>query len=349
MLIVVFILYLTNNPFAAIQQSINPYQKVTQMKKIFATGIVIFGVCVVCLSQQVKPTPSGPFPNFVSASSSDWLEKAVFAVIGGVLGFISNYLLARRKEKRESKELSYELVIKDVITREESPVKDNISLIYRNQTVPNLSFISCTIKNTGNIVVKDEEIRFEFKHSDQLEILEDYIDPRPEPELGVSAISTGIVEFFERKYKIGHLVKDREVKFNFVVSAINPVLIIHDFNTVGDVKFNEASINKKKSQQEIIKSFLFVNLVLFALYPLAKSYLLSRVGADVLWSVVFLVLNLAFVKPLANILSEVIGRTGRKGSKDRGSYLFQGDNNVVINTSENGATHVDTMSVGDSK
>ena len=53
--------------------------------------------------------------NFIFGLSKDVVEKFSLVLIGAILGFLSNYLLAKRKEKRETKELSYELEVKEAI------------------------------------------------------------------------------------------------------------------------------------------------------------------------------------------------------------------------------------------
>src|SRR5690606_19304711 len=111
------------------------------MKKLFTTVWTIFFFLLVSFSQDTSTNSKIANSEFYFLNK-DFFEKAIVAVVGALFGFLFNYLLARRKEKRDTKELSYELTVKNVITKEESPIKDNISLIYRNNTVPNLTFVS---------------------------------------------------------------------------------------------------------------------------------------------------------------------------------------------------------------
>ncbi|MEA5259022.1 hypothetical protein VB264_14595 [Arcicella aquatica] len=311
------------------------------MKKIITITCTFLFSFFVCFSQNLLDK-SEDFKSELYFLNKESIEKFIFALLSALLGFLFNYLLTKRKEKRDSKQLSYELTIKDVITKEESPIKDNISLTYRNNTVPNITFISCTIKNTGELVVKNQEIRFEFKNTDKLSILEDYFDPKPEPELGVIKESNTEKGLSERKYKIGHLVKDKEVKFNFVVSASNPVLKLHDYNPSGDVIFNEVNINKRKSDKEIMKSFLYTNIFLIVFYPIAHYQFIS-LSLEILWSVAFLIFNLSFVKPISYILAEYNYRFSKEDDVSSLEFEILGDHNfITIHQNENKDKHINT-------
>jgi len=294
-------------------------------KKIF-TLLFTAIQCKVAFGQQISNQD-----NFVFGLSKDVVEKFILVLVGALLGFLSNYLLAKRKERKETKELSYELDVKEAIIRGDSPIKNHISLQYKNNTIDNLTFVSCIVKNTGQNVIKDENIRFEFTSKD-CQILEDYFDPTPQPELAVISETVELERLrFERKYKIGHLVKEKEVKFNFVVGGANPQLKIHDKNPTGDVKFNEKSINIKKSEANTLKNFFFVNFSLILLYPLLNSSFLKNISLDVIWGIAFVILNISFVRPISEILSNSI--SNRKGKKSQQMEHFSfggGGNNIVV-------------------
>ena len=125
-------------------------------------------------------------------------------------------------------------------------------------------------------------------------------------------------------------MKEKEVKFNFVVGGANPQLKIHDHNPTGDVKFNEKSINIKKSEQDTLKNFFFVNFSLLLLYPLLNSSFLTKIALDVIWGIAFAILNIYFVRPLSEILSNYITNRKREKSQQMENFNFGGDNNLVV-------------------
>jgi hypothetical protein len=282
-----------------------------------------------------------------SLFNNDTYGKIISAIIGALIAFLANYLSTRRKEKKEKKVLSYEITFNEAISRNESPIKEHISLTYRNNNIQNLTFISCVIKNTGQLVVKDEELRFEFAGSNDTQILEYYLDPKPEPELGVVEITTRSKnKDLECKYKIGHLVKNQEVKFNFIVSGSSPEIKIHDFNPSGDVIFNERGINRKLDQQEQVRKFVHVNIFLACLYPLANNILLNKsipIDAgprvffiffryDFLWAMAFFAYNFLNAREISSIISEYFSRTDRKMQESIESS--GGINNIIISAKD---------------
>lgn len=275
--------------------------------------------------------------------SSDGIEKLIIAVVGAILGFLFNVVLARRKERREQKELSYELTIKNTITKEESPIKDNIALTYRNSVVPNLSFVSCTIVNSSEPLISDETLRFEFKGREDVKILDAYLDPKPEPELGVAAEPVVKQREFERKYKIGHLVKGKTVRFNFVVAAPDVSLQIHDYNPKGDVKFIERELGNRRNKYEILKTVLTINFFFLLTYPLCNVRISSQLAIDALWSILFIAVNIRYSKAVVEILHELLTEKGKRSDQEKIDIV--GNNNLIVRTFENGFTKVDRTSI----
>ena len=170
--------------------------------------VLLFLVFIFTVHTIFGQNPLEKQPN----SNSELIEKIIIALISAILGFTFNYILALRKEKKERKQLSFDLTVKEAITRGDSPIKDKVRLNYNGNEVQNLVFVSCSVQNTGKIVIKDESLRFTFP--DDSIILENYIDPKPEPELG---IINEAVEFdrikFEKKTKISHLTKNKTINF----------------------------------------------------------------------------------------------------------------------------------------
>jgi hypothetical protein len=281
----------------------------------------------------------------LNIQNKDFIEKIILAVtgaiFGGLIGFFSNYLLAKRKEKNESKELSYEIETKKVITKGESPIKDRIGILYNDNPVNNLSFVSLRVRNSGEIVVKDEQLRFEFPSNTI--ILDSYLEPPPEPELAVSEIieSQKARSSFERIFKVGHLVKDKSVNFNFVINGADPNLKIHDYNEGGDVKFNEASVNRAKNDAEILREFLIINFIIILFYPLLTARLFNLLFfipiGDLIWAAVLIIINIRFIKPVARILVRYFLSEKQQNSND---IRFHGDENIAILDVKSGTVNI---------
>ncbi|MCD9186791.1 MAG: hypothetical protein LUM44_10180 [Pyrinomonadaceae bacterium] len=303
----------------------------------FFTIFMWIGIMIIyAQNDSVTVIKRDDYPLFYT-QNKDFIDKLILvligAILGAILGFISTYLSNRRKERREEKELSYEIERKGVITKDETPIKDRIGISYNHNQVNNLSFIMCKVRNTGEVVVKDEKLRFEFPND--LVILENYLDPKPEPEINVTEVNE--VQFdrksFERIFNIGHLVKDKSVVFNFVVDGSNTELKIHDFNEGGDVKFNEASVNIAKNDAEILREFFFVNLILALIYPLLHADILNFIIlGELLWAIIFIGLNMRFIKPLTRMWANYI--VGRKMEHSKEMKINGGENIIMWNTTQ---------------
>lgn len=281
--------------------------------------------------------------------NSALIEKIIIALISAVLGFTFNYLLALRKEKKERKQLSYELTVKEAITREDSPIKDKVRLKYNGNEVENLVFVSCSVQNTGKIVVKDESLRFTFP--DDCIILENYIDPKPEPELGIADETVDINRhMFEKKTKISHLTKNKTVNFHFIISGKNARPNIHDFNPVGDVEFNEKSVNISKNDKQILREFILTNLTLLLLYVLISVFAnISNIYDLILilnfsWVAGFIVANLFFIKDIARIFSDLI--FGKREGNKSSFVQIEGSDNIVINRVDDSSVRIDSGKPG---
>ena len=138
-------------------------------------------ICLLTLSLEAQ-TASTFF-----LQHKDYLDKIIIALIGAFIGFLFNYLLAKRKERQELKQLSYNLKVSNVIIKADKELSDNIKLKFKGNDYKSMSLISCQIQNTGKKVVKNEMVRFEFDK--KTSILDEFFSPNPEPELNVSSLA----------------------------------------------------------------------------------------------------------------------------------------------------------------
>lgn len=320
------------------------------MKKIIVIlflSLIPTSVCFSVDSVGITKTNS-------SLWSNDTYEKIALAFLAAFLVFISSYLLVRRKEKKEKKELSYEITLNEAISKKESPIAKNISLRYKGTDVHNLTFISCNIKNSGELLIKDEELRFAFTGSKDTKLLEYYLDPIPEPELGVLEIEMDS-NLLECKYKIAHLVKNSDISFYFIVSGDSPQIKIHNLNPNGDTTFNEKTINNKLGQQEELKFIISANIVLIAIFPIAHIMSLSHkvdypslslmrrvvmffLQPDSLWATFFCAINLVVAKSISNIVFDYFTKTNKKNSETIESS--GGVNNTIVSAKDQSVVHI---------
>lgn len=286
-----------------------------------------------------------------ASQAIDWKDVSIklsVAIIAVIIGFLFNFYLTRRKEKNENKQLSYEIQINDAITKNEIPIKDKIKINYNGNHLENLSFVSIVIQNTGKVLIKDETLRFEFPSNSR--ILEQYFDPKPEEELGVNEETVDGDRFnFERKIKISHLTKEKNVKIHFVITGDNVLPTIHSFNPDGDVAFNERSINVKLNDQDIVRQFFLLNFYFICcVIPLGHIFkainfnFLSELGTAIilgLWSI----LNFRYVVPISRIFAELLFR--RKPSEDLMPEIrVVGNSNMIVHHSQGGIFDINSKS-----
>jgi hypothetical protein len=62
-------------------------------------------------------------------------------------------------------------------------IREKVSILYNDDRITTLTALQCRIANTGNKVVKGQQLRFSF--GPDVRVLEAYLDPSPGPELQV--------------------------------------------------------------------------------------------------------------------------------------------------------------------
>ena len=217
-----------------------------------------------------------------TTANSFWnldLFKDIVIKIGNAIpiflgGLASGYVLFQIKKKSESgKRLSYSLEMNTGLVNVEKNVKEKVKVLYEDREVLNLSYLVINIENTGNAVIKSEELRFEF--TEETEILNFYFEPKPEPEMKVTEIADSSLRKYERKCKIGHIEREQKLGIRFLVtseSEIQPPKL-HPFNENGDVEFVSRAVAKTLSDREKVTRFLSL-LIIYSNIPVFPSDLL---------------------------------------------------------------------------
>lgn len=132
------------------------------------------------------------------------------------------------------------------------------------------------MKNTGNTVIKNQFVRFEFPK--ETEILDTFFEPSPPKEFGVTELHDAELERSEVKIKIAHLEKQQHVGIRFVIDgSAGEQLKILPFNPEGDVDFAAASIARARDEKNTLERFLLV-AALYLLIPPVLFLIPSDIG-----------------------------------------------------------------------
>jgi hypothetical protein len=121
------------------------------------------------------------------------------------------------------------------------------------------------IENTGNRVVKNQFIRFEFPAGSQ--ILNFFLSQSPN-ELGVKLDDDGKLSANEKKYVVSHLRGGLKVGLRFIIAGVYGAPKINPFNQEGDVKFVSRAVTIGANHVSRTREFI-VLWILFLLIPRA--------------------------------------------------------------------------------
>jgi hypothetical protein len=148
-------------------------------------------------------------------------------------------------------------------------------------------------------VVKDQYIRFALPSS--VELVDVYLDPIPEPELGVKEVqleSPNGQGGPERRFHISHFERRQSLAFSFIVTGdAPPSLALHPFNQAGDVDFIPRSVSVASGQSQEVSVFVRL-FILFILVPPVLRLLPNELGGRYLAILSMLFLLVLMVKRL---------------------------------------------------
>jgi hypothetical protein len=152
------------------------------------------------------------------------------------------------------------------------------------------------IENTGNLQIKNQEIRFEF--TDDSEILDVFYCPQKvEPEMELKDLSEDNLGKHERKFRIGVIKPKEKLGFRFIIQgSINESLDFkHYTKNDDDIGFIKVEDKKITDDIEQVKYFLMNCLITFVLIPLMKE-IFRDINTPISYLILFLLSlsNLAF-------------------------------------------------------
>lgn len=274
------------------------------------------------------------------AQASVWddelLRGALIAIVSATLAFLSNYLLAQWRHRREpTHRLSYSVAIRRELGDVSDGVRRSLQVTYNGHPIEGIHSAKCAVINVGNTVVRDESLRFEFPPGSAL--MDAYVDPEPPKEVGLKRLYDDQLSPNEVKYLIGHMKVGQTVNFDFVVAsdAERITVSLHNKGREDvDLVAGEAHVER----EDHYHLYRFVLLIfLFAVVPVVARGLLLGLGAPVasILRLAFAVAMIPHIKPVARVLSRGLVRIGsvQQRSDPIGLRLrSEGDAVVVLNS-----------------
>lgn len=196
-----------------------------------------------------------------------------------VVGFASSYILERIKARREpSHRISWEATTERGIIETHPDLRGSVTVSYKGEKVDDLTAVSCRVSNTGNRVVKNELVRFEFPVG--CKVLDAQLDPVPQREMSVIRQRDREADQREVVYSIGHLERLQEITIKLLASGRNaPDWMIYAFNDVGDVDFQRRDVSRQRKDKEHVAPFLTYLVLMLLSYliigPLTSDWIVS--------------------------------------------------------------------------
>ncbi|EEP75305.1 hypothetical protein MCAG_05632 [Micromonospora sp. ATCC 39149] len=272
-----------------------------------------------------------------SEGSADWSSsKLIIPVVAALLGFVSGYLLEIVKSKRGSRTvLAWDLKIEQPELSYGATQAERIKISYRGREVDRLITVRYTVTNTGNTSIKNQLVRFAFPQDAQ--ILQQELDPRPEPEMGVRDITDEDPNFVGPRYKIGHLDPGDSVGFAFAADGGT----WHSWggaklrNEETDVVYQRRDVALNRDDQMHVAPFLFGLAAILIITTLtgAASLAIWIVGkfyiSDLTFFGVIIFVTLLFAAVAAYLLSHA--RRATKSIARRWTAGGRGDASLIAN------------------
>lgn len=239
-------------------------------------------------------------------STNSFSSSFYIALISAVVGFAFALLLDWIKAQREPrKQLSWTVDRGEGLFGVRPDIREKVKVLYNYEQVDSLSVVHCRITNTGNSVVKSEQVRFSFPP--EVRMLEHVLDPEPERELGVTERVEAKKSDNEAIYLIAHLERGWEVGFQFVLDgAVSTDWSPRDFNEDGNVTFVRRDVARVRKDQEHLQPFFVILLLSFVVPPIFSN--LPSVGSflENISRVLFVVLLVPHAVPVARVFAVLI-------------------------------------------
>jgi hypothetical protein len=239
------------------------------------------------------------------------LGKASFLVLTAILGFVSAWVLAQLNRKKEPyKQISWDMDVERGLVAVNPSIRERVQVLYKNKPIDNLYAVRFRASNTGNQVIKNQYIRFEF--SPLTSILDEGPDPLPPRELGVEQARTSELSEHETRYVIKHLERSQEVSFLFVVAGKDAgPPIPYPLNDEGNVDFIPRDAARVTEDIEHVQPFVFWTFFFLFIPSVFTSTGYFGIFSDAfvtLLRIVLLIPILPHIWPIARLAQRCISR-----------------------------------------
>ncbi len=234
---------------------------------------------------------------------TDFGQKILILLIGSIVTFCTTFFFAIHKRRdTPSRRLQYSSRLQPGLVSIDESIKHDVALRYKGSTVDKLVLVSIDVWNSGNTVVKGQELRFEFPGS--ASIIDTSFDPPLTPELQVDCFNDSPNN---PRFRIPHLERRQRVGFRFVVAgnAMEAVPTIHPFNESGDVALVQGHAYDEDVEKADIRIERFILLfALFLFVPPTTAILGSEVSHR-FSALVQLIILVAMAPQLAHVAASV--------------------------------------------
>jgi hypothetical protein len=238
---------------------------------------------------------------------ADTTGKFLIPLAAAGLGFLANLLLDSLRRRREPRrQLAYSWVETPItLPIRDDAVAPRLQLTYAGRAVSELHTVTYQIRNSGNLLLKEQYLRFEF--ADGLRILDSGFVRPPAPELQSEAHVTSPVVLPQPAtalghFKLGHLnPRDEVVLFLLVEGQPYEAPNVHLYNAESEVEIVETSVQQVRAERERIAALIGKVATLSAIGALLRSVDFAVHLDEVLWGFsLYLVAREA--EPLASAL-----------------------------------------------
>ena len=308
------------------------------MKKTQIRLLVVFSLSIILVfsSQafaQTPPLPTAP-PDVNSFFNTTFWQNVAVAVLSAIFAFSGGYALSEvSKKQRSGKKLSYSLSTENGLVKIEKNIRRSVKVFYNSEEIENLYNVTFDLENTGNTVIKSQEIRFEFP--EETRILDFSFEPEPEQEMKVEKIEAGL-RVFEKKCKIGQIERGQSLGVRFTATSTAEIreVKLHPYNEGGDIEFVSRTITKALSDKDHIAKFLSLYILYLILPP--AFYLFPVIGETMAGIVRFAILIslLKLIIPFSEIIADIVFKLIPK-SGEGGVYHINGTVSNAVFGGEN--------------
>lgn len=251
-------------------------------------------------------------------------SEALKILATGIVTFIISYILLRlQKQRRDKKQISYDLEIKNGLLEVDESIKQHVGISYKAHPAVNLTMVGVNVQNTGDLLIKDQQIRFTFGNSNR--IVDTFFEPNVDPELFLIELESK--NTFEKKYNIGHFEKNQSVNYRFIIEGDPVDIKLTPYNEEGNVEFNPRSVNKQKDERSILQNFFLIGFFFFTIPPVFSDLTELGVLMESILRIVFIILWYpAFIKSI-NIFIEMF--LVKNQSKAGSGIVVNGNGNII--------------------